>query len=142
SVDFAPHLYSTLWTNVAAGTYQLTAKASDDEGATAISSPVHVTVIDCLPLTYDTPKMNYQSTRFEQHVWITNPTQITLPAVRVSILSALHQGTRVDNASGDVDGVPFVTYSEPLSPGETAKLTIEYYALDRQTPEVKDFCAK
>src|SRR6185369_9510422 len=140
SVEIAPDFYSTLWTNVAPGTYQLTANATDDEGATALSAPVNVTVIDCLPLSSEAPKMNWQTTLFEQKVRITNPTQISLSAVRVSI-RGLRAGTRVYNASGDVDGVPFVTYSGPLGPGETADLTIEYYAQDRRAPEAQ-LCAK
>jgi len=140
SVEIAPSLYSTLWTNVAPGTYQLTAKATDDQGATGLSSPVSVTVIDCLPLSSDAPRMNWQTTLFEQKVRVSNPTQISLPAVRVSI-SGLAEGTRVYNASGDVDGVPFVTYSQELGPGATAELTIEYYVLDRRTPQAQ-LCAK
>jgi VCBS repeat-containing protein len=140
TLDFAPNLYSTLWTNVAPGTYVLTAKATDDEGATAISSPVNVTVIDCMPLSSETPKMNWQTTLFEQKVRVSNPTPMTLSAVRVSV-TGLSEGTRVYNASGDVEGVPFVTYNLPLGPGESVELTIEYYALDRRTPEPQ-LCAK
>jgi len=57
-VEIAPDIYSTLWTNVAPGTYQFTAKATDDEGATAVSGPVNVTVIDCMPLSSETPQFN------------------------------------------------------------------------------------
>jgi hypothetical protein len=140
SLDFAPNLYSTTWTNVAPGTYQLTAKATDDDGATAISSPVNVTVIDCMPITADAPKMNWQTTLFEQKVRVSNPTPMTLSAVRVSV-TGLTEGTRVYNTSGDVDGVPFVIYNLPLGPGDSADITIEYYALDRRTPE-PHLCAK
>src|SRR5947207_7148510 len=96
--------------------------------------------IDCMPLTSDTPTMNWQTTLFEQKVRVTNPTQTTLSAVRVSV-TGLAQGTRVYNASGDVDGVSFVTYSGEVGPGATAELTIEYYALNRQTPQPQ-LCAK
>src|SRR6185503_76173 len=140
TLPVAPDFYSTLWTNVAPGTYQLTAKATDDEGATALSSPVNITVIDCLPLSSDAPKMNWQTTLFEQKVRITNPTLTQLSAVRVSV-RGLREGTRVYNASGDLEGVPVVTYSQPLDPGQTAELTIEYYAVDRQTPQAQ-LCAK
>jgi hypothetical protein len=99
-----------------------------------------VTVIDCLPLTANAPQMNWQTTLFEQKVRISNPTQSTLPAVRV-LISGLAEGTRIYNGSGDVDGLPFVTYNQPLGPGETAELTIEYYAVDRRTPQAQ-FCAK
>jgi hypothetical protein len=36
--------YSVIWNNVAAGSYSLTAKATDNAGATATSSPVNITV--------------------------------------------------------------------------------------------------
>jgi hypothetical protein len=37
--------YSFSWANVAAGTYSLTAKATDNEGATAVSAPVTIVVV-------------------------------------------------------------------------------------------------
>ena len=139
-VEIAPSLYSTLWTNVAPGTYQFTAKATDDQGATALSGPVNVRVIDCLPLSSDTPTFNWQTSLFDQKVRVSNPTQITFPAVRVSI-SGLREGVGVMNASGDLDGIPFVKYNQELEPGATAELTIEYHVKDRQSFEVQ-FCAK
>jgi hypothetical protein len=106
----------------------------------SVTNCATLNVNNCLPLTNDIPRMNWLTTRFEQKVWVTNPTQTNLPAVRVFI-SGLREGVRVDNASGDVDGVSFVTYSKPVGPGETVELTIEYYALDRRTPE-SELCAK
>jgi hypothetical protein len=140
SAEIAPGFYSTLWTNVAAGTYQLTARATDDQDATAVSSPVNVTVIDCLPLSSATPQFNPQSSLFEQKVRVTNPTTFTLSAVKVSI-RGLRQGVQVFNASGDVDGVPFVQFDQELGAGQSADLTIEYYVKDRQTFEAQ-LCAK
>src|SRR5439155_20358627 len=106
------------------------------QGATGLSSPISVTVIDSLPLSSDAARMNWQTTLLEQKVRLSNPTPLSLLAGRVSI-SGLAEGTRVYNASGDVDGVPFVTYSQELAPGATAELTIEYYVLDRQTPQAQ-----
>jgi len=140
SVEIAPSLYSTLWTNVAPGTYQLTAKATDDEGATAVSAPVKVTVIDCMPVSSETPQFNPQTSLFEQKVRVTNPTAFSLSAVKVSI-SGLRQGVQVFNASGDLEGVPFVKYDKELGAGETADFTIEYYVTDRQSFEAQ-LCAK
>ncbi len=39
-----PLTHAFLWTNVAAGEYTLTAKATDDQGASGISAPVHIVV--------------------------------------------------------------------------------------------------
>jgi hypothetical protein len=47
----------------------------------------------------------------------------------------------VFNASGDVDGVPFVKFNQELATGESTELTIEYYVKDRQSFEAQ-FCAK
>jgi len=140
SVEIAPGFYSTLWTNVAAGTYQFTARATDDQNATALSSPVNVTVIDCLPLSSTTPLFNPQTSLFEQKVRVTNPTTSTFSAVKVSI-SALRQGVQVFNASGTLDGASFVQLDQDLDGGQTAELTIEYYVKDRQSFDAQ-FCAK
>jgi hypothetical protein len=123
------------------GADSFTYKANDGQADSGIAT-VSITIIaeECLPLSATTPVMNWQTTLFEQKVRVSNPTLNTLSAVRISI-SGLREGTRVYNASGDVDGVPFVTYNEALDPGETAEVTIEYYALDRRTPNAT-FCAK
>jgi hypothetical protein len=125
------------------GSDTFTYRANDGQADSGIAT-VNITItpepFECLPITYDEPTMNWQTTLFEQKLRVTNPTQNTMPTVRVSI-SGLREGTRVYNASGDVDGVSFVTYNQPLGPGATAQLTIEYYALDRRTPAA-EFCAK
>jgi hypothetical protein len=41
--------YSLTWSNVPAGTYVLTALATDNGGATALSAPVHLSVVTNLP---------------------------------------------------------------------------------------------
>ena len=140
SLEIAPNRYSTLWTNVAPGTYQLTARATDDQDATAVSAPVNVTVIDCMPLSAGTPQFNPQTSLFEQKVRATNPTAFTLSA---------GQGLDPGSASkrpgvqrfGRCGGVPFVQYDEELGAGQTAELTIEYYVKDRQSFEAQ-LCAK
>src|SRR6266700_3690146 len=43
--------YSITWSNVAAGNYSLTARATDDEGATTVSAPVNVRVSTNTPPT-------------------------------------------------------------------------------------------
>ncbi len=52
----APYSYS--WTNVAAGTYTITAKATDDKGATTVSAPVTVVVKTVTGGTCTTPAWN------------------------------------------------------------------------------------
>ena len=41
-----PSPYSFTWMNVSPGSYTLSAKATDNDGATATSDPVHITVTD------------------------------------------------------------------------------------------------
>jgi hypothetical protein len=43
-LPFSPGLFRLTWTNVPAGGYDLTAVATDDQGASSTSPPVHITV--------------------------------------------------------------------------------------------------
>jgi len=112
-----------------------------DGPCSSVTNCATLIVNDCLPLTASTPQFNPQTSLFEQKVRVTNPTAFTLSAVKVSI-SGLRQGVQVFNASGDLEGVPFVKYDKELGAGETtAELTIEYYVIDRQAFEAQ-LCAK
>ncbi len=51
SVLIAPYEYS--WTNVEPGTYVITAKATDDQGAVTVSAPVTITVDPVITSIYD-----------------------------------------------------------------------------------------
>lgn len=59
--------YSLVWSNVAAGTYSLTAAATDDQGATAYSAPVQVSVIGvaAAPMTLAALRLGGDSFSFE-----------------------------------------------------------------------------
>jgi len=105
-----------------------------------VTNCASLTVIDCLPLSSETPQLNRQSGLFEQKLRVTNATEFMLSAVQVSV-TVVTEGVQVYNASGDLDGVPFVKYNQELSPGEVADLTIEYYVTDRHTPEAQ-LCAR
>ena len=111
------------------------------KGACAsVTNCATLTVLECLPLTSDTPRLNLQSGLFEQKVRVSNPTDLTFSAVRVSIYD-LTDGAQVYNASGDTDGVPLVKFNQPLGPGEVVDLTIEYYVASRQMPQSR-LCAQ
>jgi hypothetical protein len=73
-------------------------------------------------------------------VRVSNPTEFTLLALRVTV-RGLAEGVQVHNASGDLDGVPFVKYNQAVAPGEAAELVIEYYVSNRRTP-VAQLCAQ
>src|SRR5204862_6679352 len=59
----------TVWTNVKAGHYQFTAKATDNLGASGISSPVNVSVLEHLPfIVIEHPHFNPQTGLFKELV--------------------------------------------------------------------------
>jgi hypothetical protein len=106
----------------------------------SVTNYATLTVNNCLPLTSDTPKLNPQSGLFVQKARVSNPTDSSFSAVRISVTGLL-PGVQVHNASGDVDGVPFVKFNQELGPGEVTDLTIEYYVPDRRTP-APELCAR
>src|SRR5207248_3303917 len=96
--------YLTTWTNVPAGSYQFTALATDNAGATGTSSPVNITVLAGLPFTNQPPRFNPQTGLFDEVVRLFNPTPFALPAGRVLIRN-LASGVQVFNATGTNNGV-------------------------------------
>jgi hypothetical protein len=75
---------------------------------------------------------------------LTNSVQVRVPAgggtvqyVRVLISGlgndSLGNPIRVQNAAGNLNGVPFVLYPGPLAPGQVITLPIQYHASDRTT---------
>jgi VCBS repeat-containing protein len=126
--------YYVTWTNAAAGGYQLQATAADDQGASATSSVVNITVLLHPPLLVTGPMiLNRQTGLFEQTVRVINPTPVAFGAVAV-IISNLTSGTRVYNASGQTNGLPFVQYNSLVAAGDGVDLTLEYYATNRVQP--------
>jgi hypothetical protein len=126
--------YLTTWTNVAAGTYQLIAQATDNLGSTGTSSPVNITVLGAPPMTIiQPPRFNPQTGLFDEVVRISNPTPNSLTAARVFI-GDLGTGMQVFNGSGTANGAAFVQTKLPIPAGGSADLTIEYYVPNFQTP--------
>jgi hypothetical protein len=68
--------YGFVWQNIAAGTYTITAKATDNQGASTTSSPVNITVnnipVNQVPVVSITQPTQNQS--------FTNPTNVTIAA--------------------------------------------------------------
>ena len=129
-----PASYFVIWTNVAAGSYQFTAKATDNHGASAFSSPVSVTVLERPPsIALQPVHFNPQTGLFEEVVQIDNPSQTVLDGVRVMI-TGLRTGVSVFNPSGKTNGIWYVQSTLPIPPGPSVDLKIEYYVPDYQTP--------
>jgi hypothetical protein len=122
-------------TNVQAGTYTFTARATDNLGATGVAAPVTVTVLDHLPLTIvATMHFNPQTGLFEQTVRVTNPTGSTLNAVRVYAYG-LTNNTRLWNASGtNTSGIAYIQSTGMVAPGAYVDFVMEYYVPSRITP--------
>ena len=117
-----------------AGNYQFTAKATDNVGASTISTPVNVTVLDHAPLVVIQPAhFNPQTGLFDEMVRILNPTPMALNSMRV-LVRDLATGVEVFNATGKTNGVAYVETKLPIPPGGSVDLTIEYYVSNFQAP--------
>lgn len=102
-----------------------------------------------LSFTTDTPVMNWQSTRFEQKVTVTNNLSGPTSAVRATVNSISQEkdgviidrtgqyGYRLDNYTGiDSTGKPYMQFNLPLAPGQSVTFTAEIYMITRETPIV------
>jgi hypothetical protein len=119
--------YSIDLTNLAAGTYTFTAKATDNGGLSATSAPVTISVIAQLPITLlTTIHFNPQTGLYEQSVRVTNPSLNAVAGVRLYIYG-LNITTTVYNASGTSNDVPYVQSSSAIPAGSYIDMTIEYH---------------
>jgi hypothetical protein len=126
--------YVLVLTNVAAGTYTFTAKATDGCGNTATSVPVTVTVAVRPPLTVIAAMhFNPQTGLFEQTVRVSNPTYSELNAVRVYVYG-LTNAAVVYNPSGSTNGIAYVQSGGRVAPGSYVDFVIEYYVPSRIAP--------
>ena len=131
--------YVFIWTNAPVGPHSLTARATDGAGAEATSSAVQITVLAQPPTSYapvTSSNLNRQTSLYVQPVRITNPTAGTFDALRLWIAldtNSLAHNVRVWNATGTSNGIPFVLYNQPLPPGQSVDLSVEYYIPDRRT---------
>ena len=128
--------FFTVLTNLPVGIYVLSARATDDFGATAASVPVTVSVIERPPLTLlTTVYYNPQKDFFEQRVRVTNLTYSTLNAVRVLVFNLTNvPAITVGNPSGFTNGIPYVQSYVAVPPGGHVDLTIEYLSPLRILP--------
>jgi hypothetical protein len=126
--------YGLLLTNVPAGEYVFRATATDDSGATSISSPVPVTVLRNPPFASGTFRLNRQTGLFEQTVTIANPTPVYFPGVRLWIMNVRLAAT-IWNATGQSGGVPYIDVPD-IPAGGSIQIVVEYYTPDlRVAPE-------
>ena len=122
-------------TNVRAGEYQFSAMATDNDGASALSPAVSVTVLERPPSFALQPvHFNPQTGLFEEIIRISNPSQKVLEGARV-VISNLRAGAAVFNASGKTNGLSYVQTILPIQAGQSIDLRIEYYVPDFLLPE-------
>ncbi len=77
------------------------------------------------------PALNPQSGLFEQRVRVTNLGRSALSGVRLGV-SGLSAGIAVVNATGSVDGVPYVQSVHDVAPSGTVEFLVEFYSKFRQ----------
>jgi hypothetical protein len=129
-----PGPYFTVLTNVAAGNYTLTARATDACGNMATSAPVTISVMSRPPLTIiSAMQLNPQTGLFEQTVRVSNPTTSNPGAVRIYVYG-LTNGAVVYNDSGVTNGIPYVQSPDVVQPGGYVDFVIEYYVTNRVAP--------
>jgi hypothetical protein len=124
-----------LLTNLTAGNYTFTARATDNLNAQGTSAPVTISVIPHLPLTI-TSSIHFdpQTGLFEQTVRVFNPTYSDINAVRVYVSNINTNTTFVYNASGSLNGTPFIESHAVVNPGFYVQFVIEYYVPTRIQP--------
>jgi hypothetical protein len=127
--------YELLLTNMPAGEYLFRATATDDAGARATSAPVAITVLEHPPFASGPFRLNRQTGLFEQVVTITNPTPGDFNGMRLWIVD-VRSGASVWNATGHVEGLPYIEVPGIIPAGGSVDVLIEYYTPDiRVAPE-------
>jgi len=127
--------YFVILTNVTAGNYTFTAKATDGCGLISTSAPVTVSVLSAPPMSIGPVQYDPQTDIFKQKVRFTNPTYSSFDAVRVYVSNLTNSpAITVCNASGQTNGIPYVQTQGPVMPGSFVDLIIEYCSPLRVTP--------
>jgi len=113
------------------GSFDFTFEVSDGRGGIGMGT---VTVlVQNLPLAVsgETPIFNPQTGLFEQRVTVYNEGGLTVPALSLAI-TGLSTNIRVWNATSAEAGTPSVLCNQPLDPGQSITMRVEYYVPDRQ----------
>ncbi len=120
------------------GQHRFTAGAMDNIGQTSVSDEVNITVVTNLPTSAGPIITNglevFQTGLYWQDCWFTNPTPVTLEAVRIEVRGLTNAW--LWNLTGRKSGgyVPYIVDNTPLGPGEARRVRLEYYVLDGAIP--------
>lgn len=125
------NLCFAVWSNVMAGTYALSAQATDNLGLSANSAIVTITVLDGPPFEVGPLVLNRQTGLFEQTVRLSNPSPLPIVAVQLAITNPLPPGVWLWNASGTNAGQVFVQHDSPVPALGWVDFHLEYYLTNR-----------
>jgi hypothetical protein len=122
-------------TNVPPGLSNVVAIAGGMTHSLAIVGPVSPLALTTIwPNT--TTLFFRQTGLMEQRVRVYNTTAFPFPATRI-VVNGLSSGATVYNLSGvNAQGLPYIQYNQPIAPGGSIDLTIEYYVPLRSVPSV------
>jgi hypothetical protein len=131
-------LTSATITNLAGGSHRFTAQAIDNTGQTSVSEEVNFTVVTNLPFSAGPIITNglevFQTGLYWQDCWFTNPTPVTLTAVRIDVRGLINAW--LWNATGTNSGgyLPYIQDNTPLAAGEARRVRLKYYVPDGSVP--------
>jgi membrane carboxypeptidase/penicillin-binding protein PbpC len=129
-----PAPYFTVLTNVPAGNYTFTARATDNIGASATSAPVNISVISQPPVTVTSAfHFNPRTGLYEMTVRVSNPTYSTYSIARVYTYGLPSTAT-LYNASGTANGAPYVQTNATVSAGGYVDVLLQFYLTAPGTP--------
>ena len=124
--------------NLPGGAHRFTAEVVDKMGRTNVSAEVNISVVTNLPFSAGPIVTNglevFQTGFYWQDCWFTNPTPVTLTAVRIEVRGLTNAW--LWNATGTNSGgyVPYIQDNTPLGPGEARRVRLKYYVPDGSVP--------
>ena len=127
---------SVVLTNVAEGTHVFTVRATDPCGLTNTSLPVTVIVEGPVPPDFGVgvPFLNPANGLWHQLVRMTNTGIATIVSVQALFTNIQPAGTVIQNANGITNNQPYIYYNQPILPGATGVMLVQYYSTGHSTP--------
>ena len=127
---------SVVLTNAPVGTYIFTVRATDPCGLTNTSVPVSVTVVGPVPPDFGVGSvfLNPQNGLWQQLIRMTNTGIATIVSVQAFFTNVQPPGTVIYNANGTTNNEAYVYYNQPILPGATGVMLVQYYTTGHIAP--------